>query len=53
MKDRSLISINDFSKEEYIKILDLAEKFEINPREKMEKSILPISYVKNIENQER
>lgn len=35
MKNRNLISINDFSKEEYIKILDLAEEFEINPRQKI------------------
>ena len=33
MKNRSLISINDYSKEEQIKILDLAEKFEKNPRQ--------------------
>jgi aspartate carbamoyltransferase catalytic subunit len=31
MKNRSLISIDDFSKEEYIKILDTAEQFEKNP----------------------
>ncbi len=31
MKNRSLISINDYSKEEYIKILDLAAEFEKNP----------------------
>lgn len=31
MKNRSLISIDDFSKEEYIKILDTAEEFEKNP----------------------
>ena len=31
MKNRSLISINDFSKEEQIQILDLAETFEANP----------------------
>jgi aspartate carbamoyltransferase catalytic subunit len=35
MKNRSLISINDFSKEEYIKILDIAEDFEKNPRQKI------------------
>ena len=33
MKNRSLISINDYSKEEQIKILDLAEGFEKNPRQ--------------------
>lgn len=33
MKNRSLVSINDYSKEEYIKILDLAEEFELNPRQ--------------------
>lgn len=32
MKNRSLVSINDYSKEEVIKILDLAESFEQDPR---------------------
>jgi aspartate carbamoyltransferase catalytic subunit len=31
MKNRNLISITDFSTEEYIKVLDLAEEFEKNP----------------------
>jgi aspartate carbamoyltransferase catalytic subunit len=31
MKNRSLISITDYSKEEYLKILDLAERFEKQP----------------------
>lgn len=31
MKNRSLVSITDYSKEEYLGILDLAEKFEKNP----------------------
>ena len=31
MKNRNLISITDFSKDEYMKILDLAEEFEKNP----------------------
>jgi aspartate carbamoyltransferase catalytic subunit len=31
MKNRSLISITDFSKEEQIKILDIAEAFELQP----------------------
>lgn len=31
MKNKSLISINDYSKEEYYKILELAEEFEKNP----------------------
>jgi len=35
MKNRSLISINDYSKEEYIKVLDIAEDFEKNPRQKI------------------
>lgn len=35
MKNRSLVSISDFSKEEYIKILDTAEKFEKNPKQKI------------------
>lgn len=33
LKDRNLISISDYSKEEYLKILDLAEEFEKNPRQ--------------------
>lgn len=35
MKNRSLISITDYTKEEYIKILNLAEKFEKNPVQKI------------------
>ncbi|OYT17377.1 MAG: aspartate carbamoyltransferase [Bacteroidetes bacterium 4572_77] len=35
MKKRSLISINDYSKEEQINILDLAEEFEKEPRQKI------------------
>ncbi len=31
MKNKSLVSINDYTKEEYLGILDLAEKFEKNP----------------------
>jgi len=31
MKNKSLVSINDYSKSEYLKILDLAEDFEKNP----------------------
>ena len=31
MKNKSLVSINDYSKSEYLKILDLAEEFEKNP----------------------
>jgi len=38
MKNKSLISINDFSKEEYIKILDLAEEFEKNPTQDLLKN---------------
>lgn len=33
LKDRNLISISDYSKEEYLKILDLAEEFEKHPRQ--------------------
>jgi aspartate carbamoyltransferase catalytic subunit len=33
MKNKSLISIHDISKEDYKVILDLAEKFEANPRQ--------------------
>ncbi|PLX06446.1 MAG: aspartate carbamoyltransferase [Marinilabiliales bacterium] len=35
MKNKSLISISDFSKEEYFKILDLAEEFQKNPNQKL------------------
>ena len=35
MKHRSLISINDFSKEEQLRILDLAEEFEKQPTQKI------------------
>ncbi|MDR2834701.1 MAG: aspartate carbamoyltransferase [Bacteroidales bacterium] len=35
MKNRSLISINDFSREEYFKILDLAAEFEKNPNQNL------------------
>lgn len=33
MKNRSLVSITDYSKEEYLKILDLAAAFEQNPNQ--------------------
>jgi len=33
MKNRSLVSISDFSREEQIRILDLAEKFEKKPKQ--------------------
>jgi aspartate carbamoyltransferase catalytic subunit len=35
MKARSLISITDFTKEEYLKIMRLAEDFEANPNQKL------------------
>ena len=35
MKNRSLISINDYSKEEQIQILELAAEFEKDPRQKI------------------
>jgi len=35
MKNRSLISINDYSKDELLKILKIAEEFEANPRQKI------------------
>lgn len=38
MKNKSLISINDYTKEDYIKILDLAEEFEKNPNQKLLKN---------------
>lgn len=31
MKNKSLVSINDFTKDEYLKLLDLAERFEEKP----------------------
>lgn len=41
MKNRNLISINDFSKEEQIRILDIAEEFEKNPNQKiLEESVV-------------
>ncbi len=35
MKNRSLVSIDDFSKAEWLKILDLAEEFEKNPKQRI------------------
>ena len=35
MKNKSLISITDFSKDDYLRILDLAEEFEKNPNQKI------------------
>jgi len=35
MKNRSLISINDYCKEDIVKILDLAEEFEKNPNQNL------------------
>jgi aspartate carbamoyltransferase catalytic subunit len=35
MKNRSLVSINDFSREEHVRILDLAEEFEKQPTQKI------------------
>jgi len=35
MNNKSLISINDYSKEDIIKLLDLAEEFEKNPNQKL------------------
>ena len=35
MKDKSLISIHDITKDDYEKVLDLAEKFEANPKRKI------------------
>jgi aspartate carbamoyltransferase catalytic subunit len=35
MKNKSLISINDYTKREYFKILDLAEEFQKNPNQKI------------------
>ena len=35
MKNKSLVSINDYSKEEIFKILDLAEEFQKNPNQKL------------------
>ena len=33
MKNKSLVSITDFSKNEYLRILELAAEFEKNPRQ--------------------
>lgn len=33
MKNRSLVSINDYSREEYLRILEIAAEFEANPRQ--------------------
>jgi len=38
MKNKSLVSINDYSKKEYFKILDLAEEFEKNPNQDLLKN---------------
>lgn len=35
MKNRSLVSINDYTKEEQLQLLDFAEKFEKNPRQRI------------------
>jgi aspartate carbamoyltransferase catalytic subunit len=35
MKNRSLISIDDFTKDEFISILDMAEEFEKNPNQRI------------------
>jgi len=33
MKNRSLVSINDYSRDEYLRILEIAAEFEANPRQ--------------------
>lgn len=35
MKDKSLVSITDFTKEQYLKIIDIAAGFEANPNQKL------------------
>ena len=40
MKNRSLVSINDYSKEEYLRILELAAEFEKNPTQDLLKDKL-------------
>ena len=35
MKNKSLISITDYSKEEYLRILSLAEEFEKEPNQRI------------------
>ncbi len=40
MKNRSLVSIDDYSKEEWIKILDIAEEFEEQPRQRILKDFV-------------
>jgi len=43
MKNRSLVSINDYSKEEYLKILELAAEFEENPNQDLLKGAVVAS----------
>jgi len=33
MKNKNLVSITDFTKEDYLRILELAAEFEANPRQ--------------------
>ncbi|HNS17481.1 MAG TPA: aspartate carbamoyltransferase [Bacteroidales bacterium] len=40
LKNRSLVSINDFNKEEQLSILDLAEAFELNPNQDLLKGFV-------------
>ncbi len=35
MKNKSLISITDYSKEEYLKLIEIAEEFEKNPKQQL------------------
>jgi aspartate carbamoyltransferase catalytic subunit len=35
MKDKSLISITDYTKEQYLRIIEIAEEFENNPNQKL------------------
>jgi len=41
MKGKSLVSINDYTKENYLSILDLAAEFEKNPRQKLMEGYVP------------
>ncbi|MBM3435465.1 MAG: aspartate carbamoyltransferase, partial [Bacteroidetes bacterium] len=40
MKSKSLVSIHDINKDDYEKLLNLAEKFEANPRQKILENVV-------------
>jgi aspartate carbamoyltransferase catalytic subunit len=49
MKSKSLVSINDFSKEEQLRILEVAAEFEKNPRQKILMVMLWLLYFSNLQ----